>query len=68
DFLTLHSILMELTEAGAHMDSVNAQGETPFEAATTGVAEIILRTQTKLSLKCMAAKAVKAYNLTYQGQ
>ena len=33
-----------------------------------GVAEIILRTQTKLSLKCMAAKAVKAYNLTYQGQ
>ncbi|KAJ9592024.1 hypothetical protein L9F63_001463, partial [Diploptera punctata] len=68
DFLTLHSIIMELTEAGAHMDSVNAQGETPFEAATTGVAEIILRTQTKLSLKCMAAKAVKAYNLTYQGQ
>ena len=27
---------MELTDAGAHMDSVNAQGETPFEAATTG--------------------------------
>ncbi|PSN51229.1 Protein fem-1 B [Blattella germanica] len=68
DFLTLHSIIMDLTEAGAHMDSVNAQGETPFEAATTGVAEIILRAQTKLSLKCMAAKAVKTYNLTYQGQ
>ncbi|XP_021919435.1 protein fem-1 homolog B isoform X2 [Zootermopsis nevadensis] len=68
DFLTLHSIIMELTEAGAHMDTVNAHGETPFEAATTGVAEIILRTQTKLSLKCMAAKAVKTYNLTYQGQ
>jgi Fem-1 family protein b len=33
-----------------------------------GVAEIILRTQTKLSLKCMAAKAVKNYNITYQGQ
>jgi len=33
-----------------------------------GVAEIILRTQTKLSLKCMAAKAVKTYNITYQGQ
>lgn len=68
DFLTLHSIIMELTEAGAHMDIVNMQGETPFQAATTGVAEIILRTQTKLSLKCMAAKAVKTYNLTYQGQ
>jgi len=36
DFLTLHSIIMELTEAGAHMDTVNVQGETPFEAATTG--------------------------------
>lgn len=68
DFLTLHSIIMELTEAGAHMDTVNVHGETPFEAATTGVAEIILRTQTKLSLKCMAAKAVKTYNITYQGQ
>lgn len=32
-----------------------------------GVAEIILRSQTKLSLKCMAAKAVKAYNLSYTG-
>nr|CAD7401983.1 unnamed protein product [Timema cristinae] len=68
DFLTLHSIILELTEAGAHIDTVNMQGETPFEAATTGVAEIILRTQTKLSLKCMAAKAVKTYNLTYEGQ
>jgi hypothetical protein len=27
---------MELTEAGAHMDTVNVHGETPFEAATTG--------------------------------
>lgn len=36
DFLTLHSIIMDLTEAGAHMDTVNVHGETPFEAATTG--------------------------------
>jgi hypothetical protein len=36
DFLTLHSIIMELTEAGAHMDTVNVHGETPSEAATTG--------------------------------
>ena len=33
-----------------------------------GVAEIILRTQTKLSLKCIAAKAVQIYNIPYQGQ
>lgn len=67
DFLTLHSIIMELTEAGAHMDTVNTKGKTPFEAATTGVAEIILRTQTKLSLKCIAAKAVQTYNIPYHG-
>lgn len=68
DFLTLHSVIMALIEAGAHMDTVNSKGQTPFEAAMTGVAEIILRTQSKLSLKCMAAKAVKKFNLSYQGQ
>ncbi|XP_011506514.1 PREDICTED: protein fem-1 homolog B [Ceratosolen solmsi marchali] len=67
DFMTLHSIILDLVGADAHMDTVNSQGKTPFDAATTGVAEIILRTQTKLSLKCMAAKAVKAYNLLYCG-
>ena len=106
-FMTLHSIILDLIEAGAHMDIVNSQGKTPFDAATTGnkfvsmplylicfkesfiqepnnlihmrnilifilqqflgVAEMILRTQTKLSLKCMAAKAVKTYNLSYNG-
>lgn len=68
DFLTLHSVIMALIEAGAHMDTVNSKGQTPFEAAMTGVAEIILRTQSKLCLKCMAAKAVNKFNLSYQGQ
>uniref|UniRef100_T1JE69 Protein fem-1 homolog B n=1 Tax=Strigamia maritima TaxID=126957 RepID=T1JE69_STRMM len=68
DFLTLHSIIMALIEGGAHMDTVNYKGQTPFEAATTGVAEIILRTQSKLSLKCIAAKAVRKFNVSYQGQ
>lgn len=34
--MTLHSIIMDLIEAGAHMDTVNSAGKTPFEAATTG--------------------------------
>ncbi|RLU19802.1 hypothetical protein DMN91_008361 [Ooceraea biroi] len=67
DFATLHSIIIELIEAGAHMDTVNNKGRTPYDAVTTGVAKIILRTQTKLSLTCMAAKAIKVYNLTYSG-
>ncbi|XP_013788566.1 protein fem-1 homolog B-like [Limulus polyphemus] len=66
DFLTFHSIITALIEACAHMDAMNNSGETPFDAATTGVAEVILRTQAKLSLKCMAAKAVKKFNLNYE--
>ena len=69
------------------MDSVNSDGETAFETATTGdsiiliqfnaifskhklflgVAEIILRTQSKLCLKCIAAKAIKRYSIDYKG-
>jgi len=59
---------MTLIEGGAHIDAVNSYGETPFQAATTGVAEIILRTQTKLSLKCIAAKVIKQYSLPYKDQ
>ncbi|XP_012222645.1 protein fem-1 homolog B [Linepithema humile] len=67
DFATLHSIIIDLIEAGAHMDTVNNKGQTPYNAVATGVAKIILRTQTKLSLTCMAAKAIKTYNLPYHG-
>lgn len=28
---------MQLIEAGAHIDTVNASGKTPFEVATTGI-------------------------------
>ncbi|KAL1502206.1 hypothetical protein ABEB36_007382 [Hypothenemus hampei] len=68
DFLTLHSIITELTQNGAHTDIVNINGETPLEASSTGVAEIILKTQIKISLKCMAANAVKVNNIPYRGQ
>ncbi|XP_019768802.1 protein fem-1 homolog B isoform X2 [Dendroctonus ponderosae] len=67
DFLTLHSIITDLTENGAHTDIVNNKGETPLESSTTGVAEIILKTQIKISLKCMAANAVKVNNIPYRG-
>lgn len=36
DFLTLHSIITDLTENGAHVDCVNKRGETPLEASATG--------------------------------
>lgn len=35
--MTLHSIIMELIEAGAHMDTVNSSGKTPYDAVTKGI-------------------------------
>ncbi|XP_017778117.1 PREDICTED: protein fem-1 homolog B [Nicrophorus vespilloides] len=68
DFITLHTIILNLTDAGAHIDCVNNDGKTPLESGKNGVAQIILKTQAKLSLKCMAAMAVKNHQLTYRGQ
>jgi len=68
DFLTLHAIIMALLEAGAHIDSVNAASQTPLAASATGVAEIILKSQSEMSLKCLAAQSIRKYNLPYQGQ
>ena len=67
DFSSLHAIISLLIESGAHVDVVNVDGNTPFECAATTVAEIILKTQRKLSLKCLAAQSVKKHRLMYQG-
>lgn len=40
--MTLHSIIMTLIEAGAHIDAVNSYGETPFQAATTGTTNLLI--------------------------
>jgi len=68
DFLTLHAIIMALLDHGVHIDSVNAAGQTPLSAASTGVAEIILKSQADMSLKCLAAQSIRKYNLNYIGQ
>lgn len=34
--MTLHGIVVELINAGAHVDTVNSEGKTPYDAATTG--------------------------------
>ena len=68
DFITLHNIIVSLVESGVHQDSANKEGKTAAEMATTGVAEIILRTRQQISLKCIAATAVKKQGLSYEGQ
>lgn len=68
DFLTLHAIIISLVEAGAHTDRTNKQKKTPLDQSTTGVSEILLKTQMKMSLKCMAARAVRQHRITYRNQ
>lgn len=68
DFLTLHAIIISLVEAGAHTDMTNKQNKTPLDKSTTGVSEILLKTQMKMSLKCLAARAVRANDINYQDQ
>nr|XP_057931344.1 protein fem-1 homolog B [Doryrhamphus excisus] len=68
DFLTLHAIIISLVEAGAHTDRTNKQKKTPLDKSTTGVSEILLKTQMKMSLKCLAARAVRRHHITYRNQ
>uniref|UniRef100_A0A3Q2XS10 Protein fem-1 homolog B n=1 Tax=Hippocampus comes TaxID=109280 RepID=A0A3Q2XS10_HIPCM len=68
DFLTLHAIIISLVEAGAHTDRTNKQKKTPLDKSTTGVSEILLKTQMKMSLKCLAARAVRRHRITYRNQ
>lgn len=68
DFLTLHAIIISLVEAGAHTDMTNKQKKTPLDKSTTGVSEILLKTQMKMSLKCLAARAVRQHRITYRNQ
>lgn len=68
DFLTLHAIIIGLVEAGAHTDMANKQRKTPLDQSTTGVSEILLRTQIRMSLKCLAARAVRRHQITYRDQ
>ncbi|XP_061696607.1 protein fem-1 homolog B [Syngnathoides biaculeatus] len=68
DFLTLHAIIIGLVEAGAHTDRTNKQKKTPLDKSTTGVSEILLKTQMKMSLKCLAARAVRRHRIAYRKQ
>nr|XP_023670921.1 protein fem-1 homolog B [Paramormyrops kingsleyae] len=68
DFLTLHAIIISLVEAGAHTDMTNKQKKTPLDKSTTGVSEILLKTQMKISLKCLAARAVQQHRISYRNQ
>lgn len=67
NFDTLHKIILLLIhDGGAHLDVCNTERKTPMMCATTGVSTIILRTQSSFSLKCLAAKAIRTYDIPYR--
>ncbi|XP_047740597.1 protein fem-1 homolog B isoform X2 [Hyalella azteca] len=68
DFLTIYNIIQGLVEAGAHMDIVNSAGLTPMDCASTAVAEMILRLQQRLSLQCLAARALVNAGVPFKGR
>ena len=65
DVITFGSIIHELVDAGAHVDIVNNIGMTPYDANNIGEAQQILKIQAEMSLKCIAARVIKTYNLPY---
>ncbi|XP_071952532.1 protein fem-1 homolog B-like [Antedon mediterranea] len=67
DFITLHAIILLLRDADCHIDQVNCKGDTALETSTTGVAEIILKAETKPDLKCAAARVICKHNIPYKG-
>ncbi|PIK54311.1 hypothetical protein BSL78_08786 [Apostichopus japonicus] len=67
DFMTLHAIIYNLIKAGCHVDRVNHSGDTAENAASTGVAEVLLKTMTPINLKCLSARIVQKFALPYKG-
>lgn len=67
DFENLHQCMISLIMAGAHLDICNGDGKTALDVATTGVAEVIIRTNNRISLKCMSAKIIKKFNIPCKG-
>lgn len=67
DFENLHECMVSLINADAHMDIVNKRRKTALDISTTGVAEIILRTNSKIRLLCIASRVVKKCKIPYKG-
>ena len=61
------NLLEILLDGGAHQDFVNHDGKTAMDLAKTDEARSILWDKRKLKLKCISARAVKRFGLSYLG-
>ena len=61
----LTNMLQILLDGGAHHDFVNNDGETPLDMARTEEARLILSERKHIKLKCICAKVVKTFCISY---
>ena len=64
----LRDVLETLLDEGVHEDLVNKEGKTAMDIAETDEARRILSIKSRLKLKCIAARAVKKFGLSYRGE
>ena len=63
---TLREIIMCLIENGAHIDACNKDSKTAIDVAATDIAKDVIKAHTKLSLKCLSARAVRRHKVEYR--
>ncbi|CAC5398415.1 FEM1B [Mytilus coruscus] len=56
---TLHPCMLSLIKNGAHIDMCNLDKKTPLECSLTDVACSIIRNNSEISLKCIAARCIQ---------
>jgi Fem-1 family protein b len=61
------SIFQLLCNNGAHLDYANALGETPIDIATNANMQQLLKSRTKLCLKCLCARLIQKSNIPFHG-
>lgn len=67
DIQLLRDVLETLFDGGVHEDLVNSEGKTAMDIAETDEARRILSVKKRLRLKCIAARAVRKFELCYVG-
>ncbi len=61
------TILQLLCDAGAHVDCVNALGETPVDIAINLNTKQLVKSKMKLSLKCLCARLIQKNDISFHG-
>jgi len=67
DLPLLRDVLETLLDGGVHEDLANSEGKTAMDNAETDEARRILSVKRTLKLKCIAARAVRKFGLSYLG-